>query len=128
MNFFRNVLIVWLILFGVKSYSHEMTPAYVEFEPTTEQNILQIKLNMFNKRKDVEYYQFYVYDEQWNKIAFAMPERIVRLRYLERKKFTVYIRRKDRNNVVYVCSVSKLKKGEFKHTIVESRVCSKMRN
>lgn len=128
MNLFRNVLIVWLLLFGVKSYSHEMTPTYIEYEPTIEQNILQIKLEMFNKRKDVEYYQFYVYDEAWNKIPFAMPERIVRLKYLERKKFIVYIRRNDLKRVVYVCSVSKLKKGEFKHTIVESRICSKMRN
>jgi hypothetical protein len=57
---------------------------------------------------------------------FAAENRIFKVKYLERKAFTVYIRDKDVLKVKYICTRSKLLKGGGPSR-VSSKICSKIK-
>jgi hypothetical protein len=81
---------------------------------------------MFNRREDVKYYQIEVYDEEWNPITFATTERILTLKYLERKGFEIYIKANDVDRVTYICTRSKILKGG-ESSVIASNICSKIK-
>jgi hypothetical protein len=56
-----------------------------------------------------------------------MQNKIMRFKYLEKKKIDIYIREKDKQEVVYICSKSKLIITGVSKTSVSSRVCSKVK-
>jgi hypothetical protein len=84
-------------------------------------------MELFNSRQDVQYYELGVFDADMNSVPFAATERIVQVKYLDRKSIDIYIREQDRSRVVYICSKSKLLKGEGTASLVASRICSKIK-
>ena len=53
------------------AFAHEMTPTYPEWRYSIYSDLLVTKMEMFNKRNDVEYYEIAVFDENWNPIPFV---------------------------------------------------------
>ena len=68
--------------------------------------VLFSTMTLFNLRKDVTYYEIGVFDENWEKVPFAVQEKLLSVNYLEKVKVDVFIRSKDRKRAVYVCSKS----------------------
>ena len=85
-------------------------------------------MELFNKRNDVEYYEVGVFDEGFEPVPFVSAYSVVKLEYLGKVVFDVFINSKDKSRVVYVCSKSKLRKEELMRTAVSSRICSKFKD
>lgn len=107
--------------------AHELTPTYPKLRPSYIDNVLVTDLKMWNRRNDVKWYEIHVYDEEWEKVPFATTSKIFEMDYLEHKNFEVYIKRKDRKRVEYICTTSKLLKQDVESTGVKSRVCSRVK-
>ena len=75
----------------------------------------------------MEYYQFGVFDAEWNKVPFAMQNKIMKFKHLEKKNVDIFIREKDRKDAVYICSKSKLIVDGGSKTSIISRICSKIK-
>jgi hypothetical protein len=117
---------MWISLNGA-SMAHQMTPTYPKLKPSAFEQILYSELSLFNRRDDVEYYEIGVYDKDWNEVSFASQRKILQMKYLETRKFDVYIRQADRNKVMYICTESKLTRNNNSAALVESRICSKVK-
>jgi len=113
-----------LLLLSFPAYGHQMVPSHPVLEPSHVSGILKAELDLFNKRKDVEYYELGVFDGDWNPIPFVSAYRVAHVRYLGHLKFDVYIRKADADRATYICSQSKLR-GEDTGTLLASRICSK---
>ena len=120
---------VCLILLSIGGFAnaHQFTPTYPIFTPSFVEGIFSVQMELFNKRKEVEYYQIKVFDEEWNGIPFAMESKLLRVKYLENKKFNVYARKEDLSKIRYICSESMIVKGEVQYTVITSRICSKIK-
>ena len=118
----RYIIVTLLLFFSTISYAHEMTPTYPEWRFSSYDGLLVTEMQMFNKRVDVEYYEITVLDENMQPIPFVSSYSILRLDYLSRIKFEVYIRESDRLRAVYLCSRSKSKSS------VSSMICSKFKS
>lgn len=123
----KNFLAIMLVLFSNQAFGHEMSPTYLEFEPAYVDNVLKTTIELFNRREDVNYYEIDVYDKDWKIIPFATRNRIVNLKYLEKKSIDIYIRKNDKDKAVYVCTLSKFIKSDVTKTNVSSRICSKVK-
>jgi hypothetical protein len=106
---------------------HEMSPTYLQFDPSYIDNVLKTTIQLFNRREDVNYYEIEVYDKDRNPISFVSDSKIVNLNYLEKKSIDVYIKNADRDRVVYVCTLSRFIKDDITKTNVSSRICSKVK-
>ena len=84
-------------------------------------------LKLFNRRDDVRYYEIGVFTSEWKPIAFASEEKIIKLEYLGKKTFEVYIRNSDLDDATYICTLSKLEKDNVRTTGVSSKICSKIK-
>lgn len=91
------------------------------------QGVLYSTMTLFNLRKDVKYYEIAVFDQNWEKVPFAVQDRLLSVDYLEKVKVDVFIRLEDRKRAVYVCSKSKLLVEGRGLTSVETRICSKFK-
>jgi len=118
--------IIAMLLVSSFAYAHEMVPAYPELTPSHLQGISKATLRMFNKRKDVEYYEIGVFDDKFNPVPFVSGYRLFKLQHLGKVSFTVYIRDIDAQRATYVCSKSKVS-GATQGTLVSSRICSKFK-
>lgn len=114
-----------LALFASSVQAHEMTPTYFDMKPSLYTNVFVTQMRLFNRREDVKFYEISVYDGDWNPIKFASKARVVQIDPLKRSTFEVYVRRQDLDDVVYICTESKLLKGEVESTGITSRICSK---
>lgn len=123
----RYLFILMIMLFTTKSYAHEMVPAYPKLEQSFVDNVLKAELTLFNRRQDIQYYQIAVFDNEWEPMPFATETNIIQLDYLSRKKFTVYIREADGPKAGWVCTRSKILKGQVA-PLVSSRICSKFKS
>ena len=83
-------------------------------------------MQLFNKRKEIEYYELSVYDANWKSLPFASESKIVKIQYLQTKDILVYIKKEDLKRVKYICSESKIQKENNQNTLVSSRICSKI--
>lgn len=108
--------------------AHEMVPTYPKLEPSFMNGLHQTTMTMFNKRSDVDYYEIGVFDSEWKAIPFVSNYTIFKIPYLSTVTFDVYVRDKDIVIAAYVCSQSKLKKGNRVRTAISSRICSKFIN
>ena len=110
---------------------HELTPTYPEIKESHIANVYVVKLETLNRREDVRFFEIQVLDKDMNPIMFATTDRIISLPYLSRKNFSVYVRKRDVKQVVYVCTVSKLNRlsdaESNANTVIASRVCSKIK-
>lgn len=125
---------VWLAIvvatvgIGQNAYAHEMTPTYPRLTYSHLDGIVKTSMSMFNKRQDVQHYEIKVFDKDFNPIPFATSHNIIKLQYLSKVNFDVYIRKNDASKATYICSLSKLEKDNTARTAVSSRICSKIKN
>ena len=113
-----------LLFFSFSAHAHQMTPTYPTWETSYVSGVLKTKIELFNKRKDVEYFELGVFDADWNPIPFVSAYKVAHVRYLGHLKFDVYIRQTDKDRAEYVCSQSKLR-GDGTGTLLASRICSR---
>ena len=118
---------VIFILSCTAVHSHEMTPTYPELRPSYLTGLNSAKLNLFNRREDVKYYEIGVFDENWNTIPFASISKIIELEYLDKKDFEIYVRSEDADRVTYICTISKLIKDSSFNSNITSKICSKVK-
>lgn len=124
----RSLLLFVIFAFwGMRAFGHEFTPAYPKLESAYIDGVLVAKMQLFNHRQDVTFYELSVFDANWNSVPFAASDKLVEVVYLQRKYIEIYIREKDRDRVVYICSKSKLNPIGEQVTIVSSRICSKVK-
>lgn len=123
---YRFLLFLFCI-FGGSAMAHQFTPTYPQFEESFIDGILYTKMEIFNKRRDVEYYSLNVFDKDWNPVTFASEDKIMNVRYLETKKINIYIRSEDLKKVTYICTESLLRKEDTKDTVISSKICSKVK-
>mgnify|MGYP005990726383 FL=1 len=107
--------------------AHEMLPAYPRFAPSYVEDVMQVQMRMFNKRRDVEWYEVAVFDADWKPVPFVTGYRILKVEYLSHVTFDVYINKQDANKATYICSQSKLRRQKEDGTIIASRICSKFK-
>lgn len=124
---FRYVFIMMLMLSGGFVYAHQFTPTYPKFEISFVEGVYQTKMELFNKRKEIEYYELGVFDADWNSLPFASENKIIRINYLETKKINVYVRKEELKKVVYICTESKIRKQDVQATSISSKICSKIK-
>ena len=123
----KKWILLGLLGFGGYSHSHQFTPTYPELQQSHINGVYQTTMVLFNRREDVEYYEVDVFDDNWNSVPFAISERIIRLPFLERTQFTLYIRDIDKEDVRYICTKSKIIKDDLQSAVVSSRICSKIK-
>jgi hypothetical protein len=111
--------------FSLNVASHEMTPTYFSMVPSHVDSVYRTKVNLYNRRKDVEYYEIGVFDANFKPIPFVSLYRIVKVDYLSEVNVDVYIKSSLADKAVYICSKSKLRKASKTLTAVSSRICSK---
>lgn len=121
-------LVCGLIFWSGSVYAHEQIPTYPKLEQTYLSNIVSADITIFNRREDVQYYKFSVFDKDWNPVRFAMTNTIIKVDYLKRETVQIYINNKDKDRVTYICSTSKIFKDNKSGSSVSSRICSKVKN
>ena len=107
--------------------AHEMTPTYPELKPSYVDGVMVTTLRLYNRRNDVEHYEIGVFSGEWEPIKFATTERVLMVTYLETKTFDVYVREKDKDQVMYICTLSKLRKENVGASAISSKICSKIK-
>ena len=116
-----------LLLLALPVQAHQFTPTYPKLEQSFVPGVNYTKLKLYYKRKDVEFYEISVFDMNWNRVPFAITERVLRVPYLQTKEIEVYLKEKDSAKSLYICSKSKLLKGQGSVPAVASRICSKVK-
>jgi hypothetical protein len=124
----RSVVILFLFFIG-SVQAHEFTPAYPKLRQSFMAGVWTTDLKLFNKRPEITYYEFGVFNENWGPVRFATPHRIEKIPYLTTEIIEFYIKDEDVNEAIYICSTSKvvrsLNEGLTPH--VSSRICSKIK-
>jgi hypothetical protein len=123
----RQVITLCTMMLCMNVSAHEMTPTYPEWEPSHVEGVYKTTMEMFNKRKDVEWYEIGVFDEKWQPVNFVTSYRIFQMPHLSRVKFDVFIALPDVGKAEYICSKSKLRLISEQKTMVASRVCSRFK-
>lgn len=114
-------------LFSSIAHSHEMVPTYPKLVPSIMgENLVTTTMTMFNKRPEVEFYEFAVFDKDWSPIPFVSKYKIWKIPYLSTVTVEIYMHRSVAKNALYICSRSKLRKIDLTRTAVSSRICSKI--
>ena len=116
----RYVFILILSLFGGLANAHQFLPTYPKFELSFVDGVVSTKMELFNKRKEVEYYELGVFDADWNPLPFASESVIFNVKYLETKTINVYIKKEDLKRVMYICTESRLRKSDSQYTLISS--------
>ena len=114
-----------LLFVSGSAMAHELTPTYPELQTSYMNDILEVKLKMWNARVDVEYYKIEVTDEDWNDVPFITTEKVFRLNYLGRKNISIFL--PSDTSARYICTRSMLEKGNAQKSIISSKVCSKIK-
>jgi len=123
-----RLLLLALMWVSVSVHAHQFTPTYVKFGPSFVEDVAQTKMELFNKRREVEYYEVGVFTEDWKPVSFASENKIIHVRYLETKKINVYVKFQDVKRVVYICTESRLRREDVRDTVISSKICSKVKN
>lgn len=123
----RNILIMIMWVLAMPVYAHELTPTYFELKPSVYDNIYETQMMLFNRREDVRFYEIAVYDKEWNTIPFATKNKVMKIDYLKKTFVTLYFKKQNLYDVYYVCTTSKLVKGEVISSGIASKICSKIK-
>ena len=116
-----------LILSSTQLLAHEMTPTYPELRPSYVDGLNSTTMKLFNRRDDTIYYEISVFDKDWNEVPFATQDKLIKIGYLEKVDFEVFIRNGDSDKVEYICTTSKLLKSDIGKAAIMSRICSKIK-
>ena len=127
MRIYYIFIVFLLCMIGGPVKAHQFTPTYPRFEPSFVEDVMSTKMELFNKRSEVEYYELSVYDANWNPVVFASEDKLIFIKYLETKKINVYIKNEDLRKVTYICTESRLRKEDVKDTVISSKICSKIK-
>ena len=119
-------VILWALLSSIV-VAHDMTPTYPKWKMSFIPSAKMTSMEVFNKRSDVQWYQIGVFDEDWKPIPFVTRYNILRVKYLSRVKFDVYVNDNDSKRAEYICSTSKLRGNDDFKPIVESKICSRFK-
>lgn len=117
--------LLWALTFGLAS-AHELTPTYPKLRQSVYDDVLVTNMSLFNRRQDVDYYSIEVWDEEWNAVQFAVSTKVVQVKYLERKNIEIFFKASDRERVTYICTRSRILKGE-ESSVIASNICSKVK-
>lgn len=126
---YRKIILTLATLVSISCvYAHEWTPTYPKWQPSFLTGIHVAKMELFNSRKEIRFYEISVFDKEWNPIKFSTAEgHIVQVSHLQRRKVEVYIRDVDVKNAEYICSRSKSLVDGKSVTFLASRICSKIK-
>jgi hypothetical protein len=128
MQIYRTFLVFVLLLCGGQAIAHQFTPTYPKFEPSFIDGVLQTKMELFNKRQEVGYYELDVFDQAWNPVSFASSQgKIIQVQYLETKSIEIYLKNQDIKRAVYICTESRLFRNRGQQSLVSSKICSKIK-
>ena len=119
--------VLFLCIFNKAAIAHDMTPTYPELQPSYMSGLLVADLEVFNKRNDIRYYEIAVFDSEWIPVPFVTSYKIFKLEYLERIRFSVYIRDDDKDRATYVCTKSRTREDPAPTTMISSTICSKFK-
>ena len=119
-------VILWALLSSIVA-AHDMTPTYPKWKMSFIPSAKMTSMEVFNKRSDVQWYQIGVFDKNWQPIPFVTRYKILRVKYLSRVKFDVYVNDNDSQRAEYICSTSKLRGNDDFKPIVESKICSRFK-
>jgi len=122
------MLLIMLGICGQTAFAHEFLPTYPRLQLSYVPGVLHTEMELFNKREDIQYYEFSVWTEDWKRVPFATTDKIQQIGYLEKKRIDIYIREKDKHRAVYICSKSKRLKADETRTTIASRICSKIKD
>ena len=81
-------------------------------------------MEIFNRRKDVEYYEIGIFDEEWKPVPFVTSYKILKIKHLSSVKFDVYMSAKHSPRAEYICSISKLRGDNM---MIASKICSRFK-
>lgn len=123
----KRLLIAFVALVISNAMAHQFTPTYPKFEPSFMSGVSVTSMMLFNKRADVSFYEIEVFNETWNPIPFATDSKIINIQYLQTKRIDVYVKDGNVKDVMYICSQSKLKKENITATLINSKICSKVK-
>lgn len=116
---------IMLVLFSTAVSAHEMAPTYFEFKNSIYNDIYETTILLTNRREDQTYYEISVVDENFEPVRFATSNRLVNVKSFTRQYFTLYVRKKELEKAVYICTTSKTPKGKSGLSGVTTRICSK---
>jgi len=125
---YKYLISLLLIVFSYSAFAHEMTPTYPKWKYAYMDDLLVTRMEIFNKRNDVEYYELGVFDKDWRPIPFVSQYAILNIPYLERVEVDVYIREIDKFNAEYICSRSKMKTEDLRSSSISSKICSRFKH
>jgi len=100
-----------------------MTPTYPKFEISFMPGVSVTTMNLFNKRKDVAYYEIGVFTDKWKPVPFVSQYTVIPMKYLDTISFDVYVSNDALRSVEYICSQSKVNV----RTTVTSKICSRIK-
>jgi len=123
---FRYVIALMMVL-SCSANAHQFLPTYPKFQNSFVEGVVYTKMELFNKRREIGFYELGVFDEDWNSITFATESKIIRVNYLETKYINVYIKKEDLKRAVYICTESKIRKEDIQATSIASKICSKIK-
>lgn len=119
-------IIALLAFVATGAFAHEMTPTYFKIDSSYMDKVSMTKMKLFNRRQDVQWYEFSVFDKEWNPIPFVSTDKLLNLEYLETETVEIYIWDGDVGKVHYICSTSRLLKQDVESTAIASKICSKV--
>jgi hypothetical protein len=114
-------------LIGGYANAHQFLPTYPKFEHSFISGVMYTKMELFNKRSEVDHYELSVFDKDWYPIAFASESKVIQIKYLQTKSINVYIKQEDLMRVTYICTESKHRRESGQNTIISSQICSKLK-
>lgn len=122
----RILLLSLLVLSGYAS-AHEWTPTYPKLRMSHIQNVWVTEMKLFNGRSDIEYFDVRVFDKDMNKVPSAVIGNPVNVKYQSIEYIDVFIKNKDKNRAVYICSQSKALATSDSKPLLYTRICSKIK-
>jgi hypothetical protein len=123
----KYLVSLFIMLTCTPVLSHELTPTYPKMRPAYVDGVLVTTMDIWNRRTDVEYYEIEVFNKYWEPLPFASQDKIIKINYLQKKQFNVYIKSEHGSKAVYICTTSKLLREDVLSTGVKSRICSKIK-
>jgi len=65
----RYIMIGVILSLCGHASAHQWIPTYPRLEPSYVEGILKVRMELFNTRKDVKYYEILVYDNEFNPVC-----------------------------------------------------------
>lgn len=121
----KYIIATLMIFISNAATAHEMVPTYPRLFPSYVDGVYRTTIQLFNKRADVEFYEFGVFDTDFKPIPFVTAYTVIKVEYLAKVTVDIFIRKSDISRATYICSQSKLRKTDNVRTAVSSRICSK---